>query len=144
MGRGDPKCVWGFLSFSEVYKWFFLVGREDRGITRGVDTYEARAGEPTGGEDEDRVRLLHLPPLRFSWIGSADGVRFCVCRKLEAEAGQKLEGVYQQLMQAGVDRNESEREMKLKETLANLQRIFPGWHSHPYPRVGRIDVCFGI
>lgn len=51
----------------------------------------------------------------------------CVCRKLEAETAEKLEGVYQQLMQAGVDRNESERETKLKETLANLQRIFPGW-----------------
>lgn len=46
--------------------------------------------------------------------------------KLEAETAEKLEGVYQQLMQAGVDRNESERETKLKETLANLQRIFPG------------------
>ncbi|GLB42404.1 putative structural maintenance of chromosomes protein [Lyophyllum shimeji] len=31
-----------------------------------------------------------------------------------------------QLLQAGVDRNESEREVRLQETLANLQRIFPG------------------
>ncbi|KAG6902949.1 hypothetical protein C0995_009341 [Termitomyces sp. Mi166 len=46
--------------------------------------------------------------------------------KLEAEADEKLQGVYQQLLQAGVDRNESEREIRLKETLANLQRIFPG------------------
>ncbi|KAH0579770.1 hypothetical protein H2248_002607 [Termitomyces sp. 'cryptogamus'] len=46
--------------------------------------------------------------------------------KLEAEADEKLQGVYQQLLQAGVDRNESERELRLKETLANLQRIFPG------------------
>ncbi|KAG6852767.1 hypothetical protein C0991_009264 [Blastosporella zonata] len=46
--------------------------------------------------------------------------------KLEAEADEKLQGVYQQLLQAGVDRNESEREVRLKETLANLQRIFPG------------------
>ena len=29
-------------------------------------------------------------------------------------------------MQAGFDQKESEREAKLKETLANLQRIFPG------------------
>jgi hypothetical protein len=41
----------------------------------------------------------------------------CVCRKLEAEGGEKLEGVYHQLMQAGVDRNESERETRLKDTL---------------------------
>ena len=49
-----------------------------------------------------------------------------VSRKLEAEADEKLQSVYHQLMQAGVDRNESERETKLKETLVNLQRIFPG------------------
>ncbi|KAG6898016.1 hypothetical protein C0992_007012 [Termitomyces sp. T32_za158] len=46
--------------------------------------------------------------------------------KLEAEADEKLQGVYQQLLQAGVDKNESEREIRLKETLINLQRIFPG------------------
>lgn len=34
--------------------------------------------------------------------------------------------MHQQLLQAGVDRKESEREAKLKETLGNLQRIFPG------------------
>jgi hypothetical protein len=56
----------------------------------------------------------------------------CVCRRLEAEAGEKLEGVYHQLMQAGVDRNESERETRLKDSLVNLQRIFPSWYSHPY------------
>jgi structural maintenance of chromosome 1 len=31
-------------------------------------------------------------------------------------------------MQAGFDQKASERELKLKETLANLQRIFPGAH----------------
>ncbi|KAG6820541.1 hypothetical protein H0H93_015712 [Arthromyces matolae] len=46
--------------------------------------------------------------------------------KLEAEADEKLQGVYQQLLQAGVDRNESERELRLKETLTSLQGIFPG------------------
>ncbi|KAH6918179.1 cohesin complex subunit psm1 [Coprinopsis sp. MPI-PUGE-AT-0042] len=46
--------------------------------------------------------------------------------KLEAEVDEKLQGIYQQLLQAGVDKHESEREAKLKETLANLQRIFPG------------------
>ncbi|KAL4266841.1 SMC family protein [Pleurotus pulmonarius] len=46
--------------------------------------------------------------------------------QLEAEANEKLQTVYGQLLQAGVDKNESERETKLKETLANLQRIFPG------------------
>lgn len=60
----------------------------------------------------------------FSCTESSDDVRF---RKLKAEAGEKLEGVYHHLMQAGVDRSESERQAKLEETLQNLQRIFPGW-----------------
>jgi hypothetical protein len=42
------------------------------------------------------------------------------------ETNEKLADVYQRLLQAGVDRNESEREVKLKETLSSLQRIFPG------------------
>jgi vacuolar-type H+-ATPase subunit H len=47
-------------------------------------------------------------------------------RQLEAEANEKLSDVYQKLMQAGVDKTESERDAKLKETLSNLQRVFPG------------------
>ena len=47
-------------------------------------------------------------------------------RKLDAEVDEKLQNVYQQLLQAGVDKHESEREARLKETLASLQRIFPG------------------
>ena len=32
-------------------------------------------------------------------------------------------------MQAGFDQKATEREAKLKETLTNLQRIFPGLHT---------------
>jgi structural maintenance of chromosome 1 len=46
--------------------------------------------------------------------------------RLETETNEKLADVYQRLLQAGVDRNESQREAKLKETLSSLQRIFPG------------------
>ncbi|KAF9479327.1 condensin complex subunit SMC1 [Pholiota conissans] len=46
--------------------------------------------------------------------------------KLQVEADEKLQNVYQQLLQAGVEKHENEKEAKLKETLANLQRIFPG------------------
>ncbi|KAG6329522.1 hypothetical protein ID866_9567, partial [Astraeus odoratus] len=46
--------------------------------------------------------------------------------RLETETNEKLADVYHRLLQAGVDRTESEREAKLKETLASLQRIFPG------------------
>ncbi len=47
-------------------------------------------------------------------------------RQLEAQANEKLRHVYDQMLQAGIDKHESEKEKKLKETLANLQRIFPG------------------
>ncbi|KAF9225691.1 condensin complex subunit SMC1 [Gyrodon lividus] len=46
--------------------------------------------------------------------------------RLETEANEKLADVYHRLLQAGVDKTESEREVKLKETLASLQRVFPG------------------
>jgi structural maintenance of chromosome 1 len=46
--------------------------------------------------------------------------------RLETETNEKLADVYQRLLQAGVDRNESQRETNLKETLSSLQHIFPG------------------
>ncbi|RDX49778.1 cohesin complex subunit psm1 [Lentinus brumalis] len=45
---------------------------------------------------------------------------------LEKETNEKLVNIYEQLTQAGVDQQESQREARLKETLSNLQRIFPG------------------
>jgi len=48
------------------------------------------------------------------------------CSRLEAELNERLLEIHQKLMQAGFDQKETERESKLKETLANLQRIFPG------------------
>ncbi|KAJ6560360.1 condensin complex subunit SMC1 [Mycena capillaripes] len=47
-------------------------------------------------------------------------------KQLEAQANEQLQNIYAQLLQAGVDKHESERETKLKETLASLQRLFPG------------------
>ena len=51
---------------------------------------------------------------------------FSFIRKLQVEADEKLQNVYQQLLQAGVEKHENEKEAKLKETLASLQRLFPG------------------
>lgn len=45
---------------------------------------------------------------------------------LEREANEKLDDIYQRLLQASVDRQESEKEARLKETLTNLTRIFSG------------------
>ena len=47
-------------------------------------------------------------------------------RQLETQTNEKLVEVHNKLLQAGVDQRESEREVRLKETLANLQRLFPG------------------
>ncbi|KAF7292538.1 Structural maintenance of chromosomes protein [Mycena kentingensis (nom. inval.)] len=49
--------------------------------------------------------------------------------QLEKQANEQLQNVLNQLMQAGADRQESEKEAKAKENLANLQRPFPG----PWP-----------
>ncbi|KAF7332519.1 Structural maintenance of chromosomes protein [Mycena kentingensis (nom. inval.)] len=46
--------------------------------------------------------------------------------QLEKQANEQLQNVLNQLMQAGADRQESEKEAKAKENLANLQRLFPG------------------
>ncbi|KAJ8579368.1 hypothetical protein M405DRAFT_896779, partial [Rhizopogon salebrosus TDB-379] len=68
--------------------------------------------------DEDQVSFFFQPsmyvnlPLSYS--------------RLETETNEKLADVYQRLLQAGVDRNESQRETNLKETLSSLQHIFPG------------------
>lgn len=66
--------------------------------------------------------------------GLSLSVKLClirVDRQLEAQANEQLRNVYDQLLQAGVDKHESERETKLKETLVNLQRLLPGTLHRP-------------
>jgi structural maintenance of chromosome 1 len=70
----------------------------------------------------ERTRIRYLassnPPCRSIYPLSYS--------RLETETNEKLADVYQLLLQAGVDRNESQREAKLKETFSSLQCIFPG------------------
>jgi structural maintenance of chromosome 1 len=47
-------------------------------------------------------------------------------RQKETEINERLQDVFNKLLQAGVDKQESQREAKLKETLSNLKRVFPG------------------
>ncbi|KAF9963714.1 Structural maintenance of chromosomes protein 1 [Modicella reniformis] len=55
--------------------------------------------------------------------------------KTELELNEKLTNTLNQLMEAKLDQRESEKEQRLKETLASLKRIFPGVH-------GRVtDLC---
>lgn len=51
---------------------------------------------------------------------------FARITQIETELNEKLAECHEKLLQAGVDRKESERDARLKETLSNLQRIFPG------------------
>ena len=64
-------------------------------------------------------RTLHIGAHNFHWPHSPDS-------QLEQELNEKLNDIYHQLLQASVDRQESEKEARLKETLTNLSRIFPG------------------
>jgi structural maintenance of chromosome 1 len=49
-------------------------------------------------------------------------------RQKETEINERLQDVFNKLLQAGVDKSESQREAKLKETLSNLKRVFPGMY----------------
>jgi structural maintenance of chromosome 1 len=44
----------------------------------------------------------------------------------ETEINEKLQDTYHKLLQANVDKRETERESKLKDVLASLKRVFPG------------------
>ncbi|KAG8907644.1 Structural maintenance of chromosomes protein 1 [Tulasnella sp. 403] len=46
--------------------------------------------------------------------------------RLELELNEKLQKLHDQLREAAQDSNETAKETRLKETLANLQRLFPG------------------
>ena len=55
------------------------------------------------------------------------------CRKvriIKVECDEKLQGVCRQLLQADVGKQELEKEVRMKEALANLQRLFPGVFGH--------------
>ncbi|GAB5589148.1 Structural maintenance of chromosomes protein 1 [Umbelopsis nana] len=53
----------------------------------------------------------------------------------EQSLNEKLQDILNRLMQAKIDQNESEKELRFKECLRNLQQIYPGFH-------GRLaDLC---
>jgi hypothetical protein len=110
-------------------------GRESDEVAGQVGEGEERDGECAGGEDEDYVRVLSTHDHGCMADRSLPIVHRSSCSllsKLEVEANEKLADVVQKL-QAGVDQSKSEREVKLKETLSNLQRIFTVTsHSIPF------------
>lgn len=50
-------------------------------------------------------------------------------RRIEIELNEKLQKLHDQLREAAQDSNETAKEAKMKDTLANLQRLFPGTKS---------------
>ncbi|KAL9710106.1 Structural maintenance of chromosomes protein 1 [Leucoagaricus gongylophorus] len=86
-------------------------------------------------ELEDKIASLQVDVARSkSELDKQQSERVRIA-KLEAEAEEKLQNVYARLLQAGVDRNENERENKLREMLASLQELFPG------VRGRMVDLC---
>ena len=82
----------------------------------------ARSRQEYDNQESERTRIRYLSSFKRSMYV----ISLLFYRRLETETNEKLADVYQRLLQAGVDRTESEREAKLKETLSSLQRIFPG------------------
>ncbi|KAI0297775.1 cohesin complex subunit psm1 [Multifurca ochricompacta] len=85
------------------------------------DSYETKRADL---EDKIRENGEHLNKVKQQ-LEAQQSERARINRR-EAELNERLLEIHQKLMQAGFDQKESEREARLKETLANLQRIFPG------------------
>ncbi|KZT24830.1 RecF/RecN/SMC protein [Neolentinus lepideus HHB14362 ss-1] len=118
------------------------LGRELKTLTRTLtqikdkyeqlDTKKTKLMEDSHTHSEKRNELEERISTLQSELGSAkqelDNQQSERTRisQLETELNEKLAEVYQKIMQAGMDQRESERETKLKEVLAGLQRIFPG------------------
>ncbi|KAJ3507775.1 hypothetical protein NLJ89_g6117 [Agrocybe chaxingu] len=98
-------------------------GFEEKKTTR---TEELKAQSERKDELEEKIATLQAELASVRQELDNQQAERARISKLQVEADEKLQTVYQQLLQAGVDRQESEKEAKMKETLANLQRIFPG------------------
>ena len=95
-----------------------------------LDTLSEREGTMS-----DKVKSLEAEKKRIkAQIDNAQAERERISLQ-ETEINDRLQEALNKLLQAGGDRRESEREAKMKETLASLRRVFPGVHG----RV--IDLC---
>ncbi|KAF7352348.1 Structural maintenance of chromosomes protein [Mycena venus] len=98
-------------------------GLEENRETRSADL-EAQSGRKK--ELDEKITQLHADLTKTRQELDNQQSERTKIKQLEAQANEQLQNVFGQLLQAGVDKHESERESKLKETLANLQRLFPG------------------
>lgn len=82
----------------------------------------ANSRQNLDNQQSERARVASVTVFSLSYM-----LLTCpVFSQLEAELNEKLGEVYNKLMQAGTDQRETEREIRLRETLSALQRIFPG------------------
>ncbi|WVR05191.1 hypothetical protein IAU60_002203 [Kwoniella sp. DSM 27419] len=104
--------------------------RQQAKLTGEIDTLAEREetmSERVGQINEERDRIK-------AQLEHAQSERSRISMR-ETEINERLQETYHKLLQAGVDKRETEREAKLKETLASLKRVFPGVH-------GRVvDLC---
>ncbi|KAJ6561466.1 condensin complex subunit SMC1 [Mycena vulgaris] len=98
-------------------------GLEEKRETRMADA-QVQSARKT--ELEEKIAGLHADLTKTRQELDNQQSERTKIAQLEAQANEQLQNVYQQLLQAGVDKHESERETKLKETLVSLQRLFPG------------------
>ena len=86
----------------------------------------ARAKQEYDNQQSERTRIAYVFPFRSLSHILRNHPSLGFYRHQEAETSERLMEVSQKLLQAGIDRSQSEKEAKLKETLTNLQRMFPG------------------
>ncbi|KAK4689768.1 structural maintenance of chromosome 1, partial [Tremellales sp. Uapishka_1] len=90
-----------------------------------------------GREEAMATKVKDMNEERERIKGKLDQAQAERVRISQAETilNERLQETYHQLLQAGVDKRETEREARLKEALASLKRVFPGVH-------GRVvDLC---
>ncbi|KAF8137566.1 RecF/RecN/SMC, partial [Boletus edulis] len=108
------------------------LGREEKTASQDMSTKKNKLTEDANVQGEKKTELeqklstLQADLARVKQEYDNHQSERTRITRLETEANEKLTDVYQRLLQAGIDRHETEREAKLKETLASLQRVFPG------------------
>ncbi|KAG1834202.1 hypothetical protein EV424DRAFT_1341494 [Suillus variegatus] len=124
--RSDVVDAIYFLSYLQCPSSSMMCTQMPSTIKKYFNCLKLQPSESKDSGWESRLTLeagmsgvLKLPEAFYGFSG-------IIHKGVETETNKKLTDVYQCLLQAGINRNESKHEAKLKETLAILQHIFPG------------------
>ena len=78
-------------------------------------------------QNSTRYKEIHRESSELSGIGRPiDHLIHLTVSRLETEANERLQEALNQLLAAGVHKRENDSRAKLRETVSNLKRIFPG------------------